>query len=88
VWGWAGTGSLEGAVTGAKWGVGGAAAGALVGAGLQGGAAYISSVNCGDGRRSPATMAREWLYNQLPSAENVWPVLRDCLRTVSRFGRK
>lgn len=56
VWPWAASGAVG--FAGGPWtGVGTMAA--------SGGAAAMTSVNCGDGQRSPATMLREGIGNML-----------------------
>lgn len=69
VWPWAAGGAVAGATTGI---------GAALGAAGGGGAAALTSVNCGDGSRSPATMLRESLTQgsttEPPSIDQQWPL--------------
>ena len=70
VWPWAAGGAVGGAATGV---------GAVLGAVGGGGAAALTSPNCGDGSRSPATMLRESLtqgastYTETP-IDQQWPL--------------
>lgn len=58
VWPWAAAGAASGALAGPK--------GALVGGLTGGGAAALTSPDCGDGRRSPATILRESISTLFP----------------------
>jgi predicted alpha/beta hydrolase len=75
-WGAGGSGAgtaLSAYLSGAAMGP----AGLLASAGVGGLTTFMTSPSCGDGSRTPATMLRQWAYNQLPSADSIASRVRE-----------